>query len=171
MHGLLADQGVGNLVWSPLSGGIVARPWGDKSSTRAASTPGRDQFGRPMLLDSDKAIVDAVERIAADRGMSMATVAMAWVLNNPVVDSPIIGATKAKHLTDAAAALELTLTDDEVAALEAPYTPREPTFSKPQHEQHQGSSHVGSTPDAAPFENPPAGGKGDIIVRHNSAGE
>lgn len=128
MHGLLADQGVGNMVWSPLNGGIVARPWGDKSSTRAASTPGTDQFGRPMFLESDKAIVDAVEAIAAERGVAMATVALAWVMKNPVVDTPIIGATKAKHLTDAAAALELTLTDEEVAALEGPYTPREPTF-------------------------------------------
>jgi aryl-alcohol dehydrogenase-like predicted oxidoreductase len=128
MHGLLADQGVGNMVWSPLNGGIVARPWGDKSSTRAASTPGTDQFGRPLFLDSDKAIVDAVERIADERGVSMATLAMAWVLNNPVVDSPIIGATKDTHLTDAAAALDLTLTDEEIAALEGPYTPREPTF-------------------------------------------
>ncbi|RHA38805.1 aldo/keto reductase [Cellulomonas rhizosphaerae] len=128
MHGLLADQGVGNMVWSPLGGGIVARPWGDKSSTRAASTPGHDQFGRPLFLESDKAIVDAVERIATERGVAMATVALAWVLRNPVVDSPIIGATRAKHLTDAAAALELTLSDEEVAALEGPYTPREPTF-------------------------------------------
>ncbi|KRD42781.1 alcohol dehydrogenase [Cellulomonas sp. Root930] len=128
MHGLLADQGVGNMVWSPLGGGIVARPWGDKSSTRAASTPGQDQFGRPLFLESDKAIVDAVERIATERGVAMATVALAWVLRNPVVDSPIIGATRAKHLTDAAAALELTLSDDEVASLEGPYTPREPTF-------------------------------------------
>jgi aryl-alcohol dehydrogenase-like predicted oxidoreductase len=60
--------------------------------------------------------------------VSIATVAMAWVLNNPVVDSPIIGATKDTHLTDPAAALDLTLTDAEVAALEGPYTPREPTF-------------------------------------------
>ena len=58
----------------------------------------------------------------------MATVAMAWVLKNPVVAAPIIGATKEKHLTDAAAALELTLSDDDVAALESPYAPREPTF-------------------------------------------
>ena len=69
-----------------------------------------------------------MERIATERGVAMATVALAWVLKNPVVDTPIIGATKEKHLADAAAALELTLSDEEVAALEAPYTPREPTF-------------------------------------------
>ena len=128
MFGLLADQGVGSIPWSPLAGGIVARRWGDKSSTRAKSAPGQDQFGRPLFLDSDRAIVDVVERIAAGRGVSMATVAMAWVLKNPVVDAPIIGATKDRHLADAAAALELKLSDDEVAALETPYTPREPTF-------------------------------------------
>ena len=128
MFGLLADQGVASIPWSPLGGGIVARPWGDKSSTRAKSTPAQDQFGRPLFLESDKAIVDAVERIATERGVAMATVAMAWVLKNPVVGSPIIGATKEKHLADASAALDLTLSDEEVAALEAPYIPREPTF-------------------------------------------
>ena len=81
-----------------------------------------------MFVDSDKAIVDAVERIAGERGVSMATVGLAWVLKNPVVSSPIVGATKAKHITDAVAALDIVLTDDEVAALEGPYTPREPTF-------------------------------------------
>jgi aryl-alcohol dehydrogenase-like predicted oxidoreductase len=68
MHGLVADQGVGNMAWSPLNGGIVARrPWGDKSSTRAASTQDTDQFGRPLFVDSDTAIVDAVERVAVER--------------------------------------------------------------------------------------------------------
>jgi aryl-alcohol dehydrogenase-like predicted oxidoreductase len=57
----------------------------------------------------------------------MATVALAWVLRNPVVDSPIIGATKERHLLDAVTALDVVLTDDEVARLEGPYTPREPT--------------------------------------------
>jgi 1-deoxyxylulose-5-phosphate synthase len=84
--------------------------------------------GLPLWLDSDKAIVDAVERIASDRDVSMATVAMAWVLRNPVVDSPIIGATKPHHLADAVAALDIVLTDDEVAALEAPCVPRQPTY-------------------------------------------
>jgi len=57
----------------------------------------------------------------------MAQVALAWVLRNPVVSAPIVGATKQHHLTDAAAALDVTLTDDEISALEAPYTPRQPT--------------------------------------------
>jgi aryl-alcohol dehydrogenase-like predicted oxidoreductase len=58
----------------------------------------------------------------------MATVAMAWVLKHPVVDAPIVGATKPQHLTDAVASLELELTEQEIASLEDPYTPREPTY-------------------------------------------
>jgi aryl-alcohol dehydrogenase-like predicted oxidoreductase len=128
MFGLLADQGVGSMPWSPLAGGRVARPWGQTDSARAQANPDVDNFGRPLWLVSDKAIVDAVQRIAADRGVSMATIAMAWVLHNPVVDSPIAGATKPQHLADAVAALDITLTDDEVAALETPYVPRQPTY-------------------------------------------
>ena len=72
-----------------------------------------------------------MERIATERGVGMATVALAWVLKNPVVNTPINGATKAKHLTDAFAALELILNNEEVAALEAPYTPASPRSSNP----------------------------------------
>ncbi len=128
MFGLLADQGVGSMPWSPLAAGLVARPWGDKSTARGTENPTVDMFGRPLFQDSDKAIVDAVQKIAEARGVSMATVAMAWVLRNPSVTSPIICATKPKHLTDAVAALDLKLTEDEIAALEKPYTPRLPTY-------------------------------------------
>ncbi|GAA0910927.1 aldo/keto reductase [Virgisporangium aurantiacum] len=128
MFGLLADQGVGSLPWSPLAAGLVTRPWGGRGTTRGESNPTVDMFGRPLFLDSDRAIVDAVQAIAERRGVSMAQVALAWVLRNPVVSAPIVGATKAHHLADAVAALDLRLTDDEVAALEDPYTPRLPTY-------------------------------------------
>jgi 1-deoxyxylulose-5-phosphate synthase len=128
MFGLLADQGVGSMPWSPLAAGKVTRPWGETGSARSESNPSTDMFGRPLWLESDKAIVDAVQRIAQERGVSMATVAMAWVLHNPVVDAPIIGATRPHHLADAVAALDLQLTDEEVGALEERYTPREPTY-------------------------------------------
>jgi aryl-alcohol dehydrogenase-like predicted oxidoreductase len=65
---------------------------------------------------------------SAGLGVSMAQVALAWVLKNPVVDAPIVGADKEHHLADAAAALDLELTDDEVAALEEPYVLRAPTW-------------------------------------------
>ncbi len=91
----------------------------------------RDMFGRPLFYDSDKAIVDAVQQIARARGMSMATIALAWVLSNPVVSAPIVGATKPRHLADAVAALDIQLTDEEIQSLQAPYTPREPTYFQP----------------------------------------
>jgi aryl-alcohol dehydrogenase-like predicted oxidoreductase len=128
MFGLLEDEGVGSMPWSPLAAGRVARPWGAKGTSRSEVTGDTDFDGRPTVFDTDKAIVDAVGKIAADRGVSMATIAMAWVLKNPVVDAPIIGATKAHHLTDAVAALDIALTDAEIAALEEPYTARPHTF-------------------------------------------
>jgi aryl-alcohol dehydrogenase-like predicted oxidoreductase len=128
MFGLLADTGVGSIPWSPLAGGRVARPWGHDTTERAKTTPATDYAGRPLFLDSDEAIVDAVQHIANARGVSMAQVAMAWVLKNPVVSAPLVGATKAHHLADAVSALDLTLTDDEITALEEPYATRLPTF-------------------------------------------
>ena len=128
MFGLLEHQGVGSIPWSPLAGGKVARPWGDTSTRRGAENRQTDQYGRALHLDSDKSIVDEVEKIATARGVSMAQIGLAWVLRNPVVSAPIVGATKPHHLSDAVAALTVELTDDEVAAVEGPYVPRTPTY-------------------------------------------
>jgi len=122
MFGLLADQGVGSIPWSPLAKGRLARPWGTET-TRASNDPVADRF----FSADDQPIADAVQRVAEDRGVPMAQVALAWVLRNPGVSAPIVGATKEHHLIDAAAALGLTLTDDEISTLETAYTPREPT--------------------------------------------
>jgi 1-deoxyxylulose-5-phosphate synthase len=122
MFGLLADQGVGSIPWSPLAKGRLARPWGE---TTARS--GTDDVARRVLPHDDKAIADAVAQVAKQHGVPMAQIALAWVLRNPVVSAPIVGATKQQHLADAAAAVDVTLSDDEVAALEQHYTPRQPT--------------------------------------------
>jgi aryl-alcohol dehydrogenase-like predicted oxidoreductase len=122
MFGLLADQGVGSIPWSPLAKGRLARPWG--TQTQRADT---DPVGRRLFANDDQPIADAVQRIAESRGVPMAQVALAWVLRNPVVTAPIVGPTKQNHLPDAVAALDLQLTAEEVSALEAPYTLREPT--------------------------------------------
>ena len=122
MFGLLADQGVGSIPWSPLAKGRLARPWGE--TTARSET---DDVAKWVLPHDDQPIADAVQGIAEARGVPMAQVSLAWVLRNPVVSAPIIGATKAGHLTDAAAALELELTDEEAATLEEHYTPRRPT--------------------------------------------
>ncbi|MEU2005049.1 aldo/keto reductase [Rhodococcus sp. NPDC019627] len=77
--------------------------------------------------DGNKDIADAVQQVAENRGISMAQVGLAWVMRHPVVSAPIVGATKEYHLADAIAAVDVRLTDDEIAALEAPYTVRKPT--------------------------------------------
>jgi aryl-alcohol dehydrogenase-like predicted oxidoreductase len=128
MFGLLADQGVGSIPWSPLAGGKVTRPWEDTSTRRSSENRQTDQYGRALYLDSDQRIVAAVEKIATERGVPMAQVALAWVLRNPVVSAPIVGSTKPHHLADAVAALDLELTDDDVTALEEHYVPRLPTY-------------------------------------------
>ncbi len=116
---LCEDQSVGVLPWSPLARGRLTRTW-NTTSARTES----DEFGKGLYGDDDKPIVDAVGRIADERGVERAQVALAWVLNRSAVTAPIIGATKPKHLTDALAALEFELTDEECAALESPYHPR-----------------------------------------------
>ena len=118
MFPLLADQGVGSIPWSPLARGRLTRPW-DAETARSES----DEFGQSLYSDSDRPIVEAVLRVAAQRGVSPAQVALAWVLLNPVVSSPIVGATKPEHLADAVASLEVKLTNDEIAALQEGYQP------------------------------------------------
>jgi 1-deoxyxylulose-5-phosphate synthase len=122
MFGLLADQGVGSLPWSPLAKGRLARPWGERTHRFDSDPVGRRIFG-----DGDRAIIDAVQQVAEKRGVPMAQIALAWVLNHPVVTAPIVGPTKPNHLADAVAALDITLTDGEIRVLEEPYTPRQPT--------------------------------------------
>ena len=121
MFGLLADQGVGSIPYSPLAKGRVARPWGEHTHRMDV-----DPVGRRYDQDMDAAIVDAVQAIAEERGVPMAQVALAWVLRNPVVSAPIVGATKPHHLSDAVAALDLELTDDEARRLEEHYQPHIP---------------------------------------------
>jgi aryl-alcohol dehydrogenase-like predicted oxidoreductase len=118
MLSLCADQGVGVIPWSPLARGRLAREW-DAVTARSET----DEFGRSLYRDEDRVIVDRVGEVAEARGVPRAQVALAWVLHNPVVTAPIVGATKAGHLEDAIAASELELTADEVARLEEPYQP------------------------------------------------
>ncbi len=124
MFGLLADEGVSSIPWSPLAKGRAARPFGKRTRRSDHDPVGSRLFADP---DRDRPIIDAVERVASERGVPMAQVAVAWVLGNPVVAAPIVGATKPHHLADAAAALDLRLTEEETSALEEHYTPREPT--------------------------------------------
>lgn len=117
---LCEDQGIGVLPWSPLARGRLARPWGE--STRRSES---DAFGKSLydVAESDRVVVDRVGEIAEQRGVPRAQVALAWLLHQPVVTSPIVGATKPEHLSDAVAAVDVKLDEDELALLEEPYSP------------------------------------------------
>jgi aryl-alcohol dehydrogenase (NADP+) len=115
---LCADQGVGVIPWSPLARGKLTRPW-DEATTRKET----DDFGRTLYRDEDRVIVERVLEVAAKRDLSPAQVALAWVLRNPMVTSPIVGVTKPSHLSDAIAAVDVGLDADEAAYLEEPYVP------------------------------------------------
>jgi len=116
---LCADQGMGVIPWSPLARGRLTRDW-DAETARSET----DQFGATLYRDEDKAIVETVAEVAARRGVSRAQVALAWLLHQPVVTSPIVGVTKPHHLSDAVAAVELELSPGELEELSAGYVPR-----------------------------------------------
>jgi 1-deoxyxylulose-5-phosphate synthase len=116
---LCLDQGVRVIPWSPLARGRLARPW-DTETKRSES----DGYGKTLYTktaEADKLVVERVEKVAGDRGVPMAQVALAWLLTKPAITAPIVGATKAQHLQDAVAAVELKLTAEEVKALEEAY--------------------------------------------------
>jgi aryl-alcohol dehydrogenase (NADP+) len=120
---LCRDAGLGLLPWSPLARGFLAgnrKAKGEGETSRAKT----DDFAHKLYYqDSDFAVVDRVTEVAARRGVPNAQVALAWVLAQPGVTAPIVGASKPHHLTDALAAADLKLTADELKALEEPYRP------------------------------------------------
>jgi aryl-alcohol dehydrogenase-like predicted oxidoreductase len=118
---LCADLGVGCTPYSPLAKGRLTRPWGTQTSRSST-----DVVAKSFDLDVDQPVVEAVQRVAEQRDVPMAHVALAWVLSKPVVSAPLVGATKPHHLADAAAALDLQLTEDEIAAMEKPYSAQAP---------------------------------------------
>jgi len=122
MMGLCQAEGIGVIPWSPLARGRLARAW-DAETTKRNDT---DQFAKTIYTptaDADKKVIDRLGELAEKRGISRATLAIAWMLSKPYITSPIVGATKPNHLTDAAAALSVKLTPDEITSLEEPYIP------------------------------------------------
>ena len=120
---LCESENVSVIPWSPLARGMLAgsrKSLGDDSTKRSESD-GIDQnlYDQP----SDWEVVEAVKKVAAERGDKPAQVALAWLLARPGVAAPIVGATKLAHLDDAIAAVEIELSDTEIEALEAPYRP------------------------------------------------
>ena len=115
------DMGVGVVPYSPQAKGRLTRPWGEQTSRSSV-----DEVAKTFDLDVDEPVVAAVQAVAQARGLPMSQVALAWVLSKPMVSAPIVGATKAHHLSDAVAALGVELTAEEVRSLEEPYSPQPP---------------------------------------------
>jgi aryl-alcohol dehydrogenase-like predicted oxidoreductase len=123
MLGLCKAEGIGVIPWSPMGRGKLARPWQDKPSTTRAGT---DEFGKKLYGSTeaaDRAVVERVTQLAAKRGLPQSQIALAWLLHKPVITAPIIGASKPQHLDDAAGAVTVDLTHEEIAWLEEPYVP------------------------------------------------
>ena len=119
---LCQSEGIGVIPWSPLARGRLARPWQTESTKRYET----DQFGKILYSqteETDRLVVDRLGRISEQRGASRVQVALAWMLSKPAITAPIVGATKPHHLSDAAVALSLRLTPEEIASLEELYTP------------------------------------------------
>jgi 1-deoxyxylulose-5-phosphate synthase len=117
------DMGVGVLPWSPLPRGQLAgsrTSAGEQLTTRSKTDPFLDSLYRP---DLDVPVIDCLGQVAAERGVSPAQVALAWLLHKPGVTAPIVGATKVEHVEDALAAEALSLSEDEIQRLEAAYLP------------------------------------------------
>lgn len=120
---LAVDQGIGIIPWSPLARGFLAgnRSKADYGQTLRAKT---DEFAHNLYYqDSDFQVVDRVVELAAKRGVKPTQIALAWLLHQPAVTSPIIGASKIEHLKEAVEAVDLELSDEELKFLEAPYKP------------------------------------------------
>ncbi len=123
---LALDQGVGVIPYSPLARGFLAGNRGGKAFEGETQRAKTDQLAaRHYYRPSDYAVVEALGGLAQARGLSNMQVALAWVLRNPAVTAPIVGVSKASHLDDALGALEVTLTDQEVEALESAYQTRD----------------------------------------------
>ena len=118
---LCRDRKMAVVPWSPLAGGRCAHPWGTKTARNAVDGVS------PMVWDStndiDKPVVDNLEKVAAEHGRSMAQEALAWLFSKHEITAPIVGCTSVKHVEEAVAALDVALSPEEIAALEAPYKP------------------------------------------------
>ena len=118
---LCRAEGIGVMPWSPLARGRLTRDW----DTQTARTE-TDDFGRTLYSqtgDADRRVVEAVAAVAARLGLPRAQVALAWLLQQPGISAPIVGATRLAQLDDAVAALSVKLSAEDIAELQAPYVP------------------------------------------------
>ena len=123
MLGLCRAEGIAVLPWSPLARGRLTRAWESRASTKRGQT---DEYGKKIYSgteEADKRVADRVGKIAEQRAVTLAQIALAWLFAKLAVTAPIVGATKPHHLEEAGAALDVKLSEAEIEALEAPYIP------------------------------------------------
>ncbi len=121
---LCVSEGIGLIPWSPLARGFLTGSRSRQEKKPETIRARDDAFAHQMYYEEDDfRVVDRVTEIATKRGVPNAQVALAWLLAKPGVTAPIVGASKMSHLDDAVKALEIKLTDEEIAALEEPYRP------------------------------------------------
>jgi aryl-alcohol dehydrogenase-like predicted oxidoreductase len=123
---LCHTEGLGIIPWSPIARGMLARPR-EKSKGQTVRSD-NDPYADKIYANVNWEIVDVVERVAKQRAVPMAQIALAWLLSKRDVTAPIVGATKPGQLDDALASLDVTLSAEEIEALEAPYRPMMPVF-------------------------------------------
>jgi aryl-alcohol dehydrogenase-like predicted oxidoreductase len=119
---LCQREGVGVIPWSPLARGYLARPHEEFDATARGES---DQYARehPYFEGGGKEVNERVQQLAEERDLTMAQIALAWLLHKDRVDAPIVGTTSVEHLEDAVAAVDVDLSDSDVAFLEEPYEP------------------------------------------------
>jgi aryl-alcohol dehydrogenase-like predicted oxidoreductase len=120
---LCRAEGIGVLPWSPLARGRLTRPWDEQGTTDRANT---DEFAKRLYHateEADKQVADRLAGLSKARGLPRAQLALAWLLRQPAVSAPIVGATKPHHLEDAVTALSVKLSEEETKSLEEPYIP------------------------------------------------
>lgn len=120
---LCESEGIGVTPWSPLARGRLTRPWADGVQTTERGKTDAHASQLNITTNLDKPVVDRLAEVAERRGVPMAQIALAWLLSKSVITSPIVGATKEQHIKDAVEAVELELSEDEIAALEEFYKP------------------------------------------------
>jgi aryl-alcohol dehydrogenase-like predicted oxidoreductase len=118
---LCAAEGIGVIPWSPQARGRLTRDWSITSTRSETDESVTRLFGK--TADADAKVADRVAAVAAERDVSRAQIALAWLLSKPVITAPIVGATKLQHLDDAIASVAVKLSNDEITSLEEPYVP------------------------------------------------
>ncbi|MFE2019737.1 aldo/keto reductase [Streptomyces sp. NPDC059499] len=124
MHPFCLEEGIGVIPWSPLARGRLAREWGTVTHRLETDEPGSTFYNQAQ--ESDRAIVEEVGAVAAERGLTRAQVALAWNLHQPAVSAPIVGVSRVEQLEELLGAIDVKLDEGEIARLEDPYTPRRP---------------------------------------------